>query len=342
MNAIIFHQHGGIEQLVQEDIPLPTLGQEEVLVRVKACALNHLDIWIRQGIPAYNISLPHVSGSDVAGVIQQVGTGVTTVSVGDAVMLSPGLSCWQCEWCLSGQDNLCPQFNVLGAQVDGGYAEYVKVPAINTIALPPGLSFEAAAAFSLVSVTAWHMLFSLAHLQPGETVLVMGAGSGMGSMAIQMAHMIGARVLTTVGTAEKFVKAEALGADVVINHTCEDVVKRVHDVTQNQGVDVVIEHIGEQVWDRCLRALARGGRFVTCGATTGGGVTIDLRFLFSRQLTIKGSYMGTRAELQQAIRLLSQGTLKPVVDTMFPLAEARKAQEHLLSRKAFGKVVLTV
>ena len=342
MNAIIFHHHGGIDQLVQEDIPLPTLGEREILVKVKACALNHLDIWIRQGIPAYNVPLPHVSGSDVAGVIHQVGTDVTTVSVGDAVILSPGLSCWRCDWCLSGRDNLCPHFRVLGAQVDGGYAEYVKAPAVNAIPLPPTFSFEEAAAFPLVSVTAWHMLFSLANLQPGETILVMGAGSGVGSIAIQMASMIGARVLTTVGAKEKFAKAEALGADVVIDHSREDVLKRVHDVTKTQGAHVVIEHIGEQVWDVCLRALAHGGRLVTCGATTGGTVKVDLRHLFSRQLTIKGSYMGTRAELRQAIHLLSQGQLKPVVDKVFPLTEARNAQEYLLSRKAFGKVVLRV
>ncbi|MEW6544121.1 MAG: zinc-binding dehydrogenase [Nitrospirota bacterium] len=341
MKAVVFHEHGGPEQLRYEEVADPRIAPREVLVRVKACALNHLDIWIRQGIPAYQIPLPHISGCDVAGVVAQVGAEVPGLSVGDRVFVSPGLSCWRCEWCLAGRDNQCPSFTVLGAQVDGGYAELVKVPGVNVLPIPGDLPFEQAAAFPLVSVTAWHMLFTLAGLRPGETVLVMGAGSGVGSIAVQMARLAGARVITTVGKEEKIAKARAIGADEVIVHSRENVAKRVKAVTDGRGVEVVLEHIGPAVWDQCLASLARGGRLVTCGATTGGEVKLDLRHVFSRQLTIEGSYMGTRAELLKAAALVGRGQLKPVVDRTFPLREARAAQEHLLSRNFFGKVVLT-
>jgi NADPH:quinone reductase-like Zn-dependent oxidoreductase len=224
----------------------------------------------------------------------------------------------------------------------GGYAEYVTVPARNVFSIPGNLSFEQAAAFPLVSVTAWHMLFPLADLQPGEDVLIMGAGSGVGHMAIQMAKLAGARVITTVGSDEKADKAKAIGADVVINHAREKVNQRVREVTDKRGVDVVIEHIGPEVWEQCLDSLAKGGRLITCGATTGAEVKLDLRYMYSRQLTIKGSYMGTRAELLKAARLVGEGRLRPLIDRTFPLAEAKAAQEYLLSRTFFGKIVLAV
>ena len=342
MKAVICHEHGGPERLEYTDVQAPTCGPDQVLVRIKACALNRLDIWVRQGIPAYQIPLPHISGSDIAGVIEEVGSGVADLKVGTRVFLSPGIGCWRCPYCLSGKDNQCQSFRVLGAQLDGGYAEFVAVPAICAIPFPETLSFEKAAAFPLVSVTAWHMLFALADLKPGETALIMAAGSGVGSMAVQMAKVAGALVLTTVGSEEKAGKAKALGADEVINHSTDDIVKRVKTITDGRGVDVVFEHIGPAVWDSCLTALAKGGRLVTCGATTGGEVKLDVRYLFSRQLTLKGSYLGTRAELLSAAALVMQGRLKPIVDRVFPLPEARAAQELLLSRRAFGKVVLTV
>lgn len=342
MKAVVFYEHGGPDRLRYEDVAPPRPMPQEVLVRVKACALNHLDLWVRQGIPAYRIALPHISGCDVAGIIAEVGSEVTGLSVGDRVFVSPGLSCWRCELCLSGRDNQCPSFKIVGAQVDGGYAELVKVPEVNAIPIPGALTFEQAAAFPLVSVTAWHMLFTLAGVQPGEWVLVMGAGSGVGSLAIQMAKLAGARAITTVGSEEKRSKAKALGADEVINHTKEDLAKRVKVLTDGRGVDVVIEHIGPAVWEGCLASLAKGGRLVTCGATTGGEVKLDLRVLFSRQLTLKGSYMGTRAELLQAATLMGQGKLRAVIDQVFPLQEARAAQERMLDRQGFGKIVLTV
>ncbi len=342
MKAVIFRQHGGPSVLEYADVDKPTPAPNDVLVRVKACALNHLDIWIRQGNPAYPLPLPHVSGSDIAGVVEQVGSQVQDVAVGTRVFISPGISCWQCEACLAGRDNFCKSYHLVGALSWGGYAEYVTVPAKNAIPLPESLSFEQGAAFPLVSVTAWHMLFPLAGLRSGESVLIMGAGSGVGSIAVQMAKMVGARVITTVGSDEKIQKAKALGADEVVNHSTQDVTKAVMGATKGAGADVVIEHIGPQVWDQCFNSLAKGGRLVTAGATTGAEVKLGLRALFSRQLTIKGSYMGTRAELMEAATLIGQGKLKPVIDRALPLREARAAQELMIDRKFFGKLVLTV
>ncbi|MBH0205800.1 MAG: zinc-binding dehydrogenase [Nitrospira sp.] len=342
MKAVLFREHGGPEKLTFEDLPTPTIGTGEVLVRVKACALNHLDIWIRQGNPAYPIPLPHVSGSDIAGVVEQVGAQVEGVTVGARVSVSPGLSCWKCENCLAGRDNFCSTFGIIGAKTHGGYAEYVKVPFRNVLPMPENLTFEQAAAFPLVSVTASHMLFALAGLQHGETVLIMGAGSGVGSMAVQLAKLAGARVITTVGSDEKIPKAVVLGADAVINHSKDKVAERVKLLTEGKGVDVVIEHIGPEVWETCLASLAKGGRLITCGATTGAEVKLDLRYVYSRQFTIKGSYMGTRAELVKAAELVGQKRLISVIDRTYPLQEARAAQDLMLSRKFFGKIVLTV
>lgn len=342
MKAVLFRQHGGPDKLSYEDVPMPVMGPEEVLIKVKACALNHLDIWIRQGNPAYPMPLPHISGSDVAGLVEQVGSQVDHVTVGQRVCVSPGISCWRCDACLAGRDNFCRSYGLLGAMVPGGYAEYVKVPFRNVLPIPGNLTFEQAASFPLVSVTAAHMLFALAQIQHGETVLIMGAGSGVGSVAVQLAHLAGARVITTVGADDKIPKAVLLGAHAVINHSKEKVVERVKLLTEGRGADVVIEHIGPEVWESCLASLAKGGRLITCGATTGAEVKLDLRYVYSRQYTIKGSYMGTRAELVKAAELFGQGKLKPVIDRTFPLKDARAAQELLLSRKFFGKIVLTI
>jgi NADPH:quinone reductase-like Zn-dependent oxidoreductase len=340
MKAVVFRRHGGPEALEYADVPEPSPGSDEILVRVKACSVNHLDLWIRQGIPAYRIQLPHISGCDVAGVVERVGAGVTHLAVGDSVVLAPGLSCGQCDWCRAGEDNLCASYGIRGAKTDGGYAELTVALARDALPLPPDLSFEEAAAFPLVFLTAWHMLVTRAKLQMGETVLVHAAGSGIGHAAIQIAKHLGARVLTTVGSEAKMPKAKALGADEVINYTGEDFEERVNALTQQRGVSVVFEHIGPQTWEKSLRVLAKGGRLVTCGATSGPTVPLDLRYVFSRQLTILGSMMGTRAELEQVIALIGQRNLKPVVDTVFPLREARAAQERMLSRNVFGKLVL--
>lgn len=340
MKAVLFREHGGSEKLLYEEMPMPQIGPQEVLIRVKACALNHLDIWIRQGSPAYSISLPHVGGSDVSGIVEQVGIQVDGISIGARVFVSPGISCWNCEYCLAGRDNMCRSYHLLGAKTHGGYAEYVKVPFRNVLSIPDNLTFEQAAAFPLVSVTASHMLFALAGLQHGETVLVMGAGSGIGMMAVQMAKLAGARVLTTVGSDDKIPKAVILGADAVINHTKEKIAERVRLLTEGRGVDVVVEHIGPEVWDSCVESLSKGGRLITCGATTGGDVALNLRYVFSRQLTIKGSYMGTRAELIKVSELMGQKRLIAVIDRTFPLQEARAAQELMANRRFFGKILL--
>lgn len=342
MKAVVFHQHGGPEQLQYQNMPDPQVGPGDVLIRVKACALNHLDLWVRQGIPAYQIPLPHISGSDVAGTVESVGEGVTGLQAGTRVFISPGLSCWQCRHCLAGRDNLCPSYGLVGAKTHGGYAEFVTVPWRNVLPIPGSLTFEQAAAFPLVGVTAAHMLFALANVRAGEVVLIMGAGSGVGSMAIQLAKLAGARVITTVGMDSKVLPAKNLGADDVILHSQENLVKRITTFTNGRGVDVVIEHIGPRVWEACLASLAKGGRLITCGATTGGDVTLNLRALFSRQLALTGSYMGTRAELVTVADLMGQGRLRPVIDRVYPLRDARAAQDLMLSRNFFGKIVLTV
>ncbi len=340
MKAVVFRRHGGSDTLSYEEMPMPQAGPQDVLIRVKACALNHLDIWIRQGSPAYAVSFPHVGGSDVSGIVEQVGEQVNGIAVGTPVFVSPGISCWNCEFCLAGRDNLCRTYHLLGARVHGGYAEYVTVPFRNVLPIPENITFEQAAAFPLVSVTVSHMLFALADLRHGETVLVMGAGSGVGMMAVQLAKLAGARVITTVGSADKIPKAVVLGADAVIDHSKETVSKRVKLLTEGRGVDVVIEHIGPEVWASCVESLAKGGRLITCGATTGGEVTLDLRHVFSRQLTIKGSYMGTRAELVKAAELIGQKRVIAAIERTFPLQDAREAQELMASRRFFGKIVL--
>jgi len=341
MKAARFHQHGEPDVIRYEDASEPAIGPGDALIRVKACALNHLDLWIRQGIPAFQVPLPHIGGCDVAGFVEQVGADAAGLSPGASVLVVPGLSCWRCEFCLGGRDNLCISYRILGAQVDGGMAEFVKVPAINVIPISNALSFEQAAAFPLTAVTAWHMLFGLAKLQPSEDVLILGAGSGVGSMAVQMARAAGARVFTTVGSEEKVEKARALGAEVVMDHARDDIAERVLRATDGRGVDVVIEHIGPATWEQSLKSLAKGGRLVTCGATSGPEVKVDLRALYMRQTTVIGSIMGTRDELLAAVKWLGEGRIKAVIDSVLPLKEARAAHERMLDRKLFGKIVLT-
>jgi len=340
MKAVIFRQHGGPEALEYIEVPDPAVSPGEILVRVRACSINHLDIWIRQGIPAYRIQLPHISGCDVSGVVERVGSGVTHVAVGDSVVLAPGISCGQCDWCRAGDDNLCASYGIRGAATDGGYAELTKAATRDALLLPPGVSFEEAAAFPLVFLAAWHMLVTRAKLQTGETVLVHTAGSGVGHAAIQIAKYLGARVYTTVGSDAKIPKAKALGADEVINYQREDFEARVQALTKNRGLDVVFEHIGPATWEKSLRVLAKGGRLVTCGATSGPSVPLDVRYVFSRQLTLLGSMMGTRAELETITRLIGERKFKPVVATVFPLRDARAAQERMLNRDVFGKLIL--
>jgi NADPH:quinone reductase-like Zn-dependent oxidoreductase len=340
MKAVIFRRHGGPEVLEYIDVPDPPVRAGELLIRVKACALNHLDLWIRQGVPAYRIALPHISGCDVSGVIERLGPGVQGWRPGDRVVLSPGLACGTCDWCRKGEDSLCLSYGIRGAATDGGYAELTVAKAADAIRLPDGLSFEEAAAFPLVFLTAWHMLVGRAKLQAGETLLVHAAGSGIGHAAVQIAKHLRATVYATVGSDAKIPKAKALGAEAVINYRREPFEARIKQLTQERGVDVVFEHIGPDTWEGSLRLLVKGGRLVLCGATSGPSVPLDLRYVFSRQLTILGSMMGTRAELAELLRLVADHSLKPVIDTVFPLREARAAQERMLGRDIFGKLLL--
>jgi NADPH:quinone reductase-like Zn-dependent oxidoreductase len=281
-----------------------------------------------------------VPGSDVAGEVVAVGDGVTNVQVGDKVIVNPNLTCGECEWCRMGEDSMCQSFGIFGAKCWGGYAEYAKVPARNLIPMPSNLTFEQAAAFPLTFLTAWHMLITRAGLKAGERVLVIGAGSGVGVAAVQIAKLAGAFVIATAGTDEKCEKAKALGADATINHSRENIADKVRELTDGRGVDVVFEHVGPAVFEQCIRALAKGGRLVTCGATSGPTVTVDLRYFYSRQLALIGSMMGRTSELLTIVRLVGEGKLKPVIDRTFPLADAAKAQEVLESRNFFGKLVL--
>jgi NADPH:quinone reductase-like Zn-dependent oxidoreductase len=342
MKAVRFHSHGDVSVLRYEDAPDPVAQPGDVVVRIRACALNHLDLFQRRGLDRVAIPLPHISGADVAGEIQVVGGGLTDWAPGDRVMLQPGLSCGRCAACLAGRDNRCPHYDVLGYQSAGGYAERVAVPAANLIRLPAHVGFEAAAAFPLAFLTAWHMLFHRAALAEGETVLVIGAGSGVGQAALQLARHARARVIVTAGGAEKCARARALGAELVIDHHADDVVAAVRHATDGRGADVVVEHVGAATWARSVRCLARGGRLVTCGATTGHEASLDLRHLFARQLSLLGSYMGEKAELLRASALLFGGHVAPVVDRTFPLSDAAQAHRYLEESRQFGKVVLVV
>src|SRR3954465_6071728 len=341
VKAVRFHQHGGPDVLRYEDAPDPELAPGEVLIRVRACALNHLDIWGRRGLPNIVIPMPHITGSDVAGDV--VSSAAAGVPVGQRVMLQPGMSCGRCAACLSGADNECPRYEVLGyINHPGGYAEYVKVPVQNLIAIPDEIDYVHAAAFQLTFVTAWHMLMTRARLARGEDVLVLAAGSGVGQAAIQIAVLHGARVFATAGSADKLERARALGASEVIDHHRQDIAEEIKRLTNKRGVDVVIEHVGEATWAKSVKSLARGGRLVTCGATTGANGALNLSALFSKQLSIMGSYMGTKGELMRAARFFFAGQLKPVIDRTFGLAEAADAHRRMEESGQFGKIVLEV
>ncbi|HLQ06930.1 MAG TPA: zinc-binding dehydrogenase [Nitrososphaerales archaeon] len=342
MKAVRFHRHGGPEVLQYEEAPDPAPNADEALVRVKACALNHLDIWARDGLPNVEITMPHVSGSDMSGVVEWVPPEEKELRKGDEVIVNPGMGCGRCDRCLSGKDNQCRYFTIIGYGVDGGYAELVKVRRTHLLKKPEGMTFEEAASFPLVFETAYHMLVTKARVGPGDVVLVLAANSGVGSAAIQVAKLHGAEVIATAGDEEKLKRARALGADHTVDHYKQDVLAEVKRITEKRGVDIVVEHVGKATWERSVKALAKGGRLVLCGATTGSEVPTDLRYVFNRELTIYGSYMAGMGELLEVVKLFKAGKLKPVVDSVFPLAEAAEAQKKMESSKHFGKIVLRV
>ena len=338
MKAVRIHQFGGPEVLSYEEVPDPKPRKDQVLVRVKACSLNHLDLWVRKGLPG--IKLPHIPGSDVAGEVAEIGEYVTDFKTGQRVIVAPMHFCGHCAKCLAGLQNQCREFTVLGNAVDGGDCELFALPAANIIPIPDFLDFNQAASVPLVFLTAWHMLVGLAGIRQGQTVLILGGSSGVGIAAIQIAKLFHCRVITTAGNEEKLAKARALGADYGIDHYKHKISDEVRKITNKEGVDIAFEHVGAATWDESMKSLKTGGTLVTCGATTGPNVSIDVRHLFARQLRLLGSYMGTMGELREVLGHVFAGRLKPVVDRSFPLSEIRASHEYLEKSQMFGKVIV--
>lgn len=341
MKAILIREHGGTEKLEWTDIPTPTPTPGTALVAVRAVALNHLDLWVRRGVPGHKFPLPIIPGCEVAGVIEAVGEGSGAWKAGDEVVVAPGFSCGHCIACLSGNDPLCAQSGIFGETTNGGCTEKMLVPIRNLLRKPAGLSFAAAASLPLDLLTAWHMLVARAQLKPGETILVHAGGSGVGSAAIQIAKLWNAgRIFATVGSPEKAERAQALGADETILYREVDFALEVRKLTNKRGVDIVFEHVGAETFERSLRSLTKGGRLVTCGATTGGEANVNLRLVFFKLLSILGSTMGSLAELHEVFKHVEAGRLRPVVDRVLPMEKIAAAHDVLESRQAFGKVVL--
>ncbi len=340
MQAVVVEEHGGPEQLKLRDRPEPEPGPGEVLVRVEACAINHLDIWVRKGVPGHKFPLPIIPGCDGSGVVAGLGAGVTSLAEGDRVLLAPGLSCDACVMCRSGKDHLCRRYGIFGETRDGTCAPFVIAPIRNVLPLPRNLSFEESAAIPLVFLTAWHMLVERAELREGETVLIQAAGSGVSSAAIQIAKLWNARVIATSSTEEKLQRARELGADATIDYSKQDFQEEIKKITGKAGVHVVFEHVGGETFEKSLRCLGRAGRLVTCGATAGATVRLDLRPLFFKSLSVLGSTMGSRAELHQILRHVAAGRLKPVVDRVLPMKDIAEAHSLIENRKVFGKVVV--
>jgi NADPH:quinone reductase-like Zn-dependent oxidoreductase len=338
MKAIRFHEFGGPEVLKYEDVPDPKPRKDQVLVRVKACALNHLDLFIRKGLPG--VKLPHINGSDVSGDIAAVGEYISDLRPGQRVLLAPMTYCGVCQACTEGQQNFCPQFSVLGYLNDGGNCEYVASSRVNVLPIPDDLTYDEAAAVPLVSVTAWHMLVSRCGIKPGDTVLVLGGGSGIGSIAIQVCKLFGAICIATAGDENKLEQCRELGADYVINHYQQKISDEVKKITSKAMCDIVFEHVGKATWTESMKSLKPGGKIVTCGATTGPEASFDIRFLFARQLSFLGSFMGTMGDFHQVMKHIFSGKIKPVVDRSFPLRDAASAHERVEKSEMFGKVIL--
>jgi NADPH:quinone reductase-like Zn-dependent oxidoreductase len=339
MRAAYLSRHGGPEVIEIGEIPTPVAGPGEALVRVKAAALNHLDLWVRGGLPGLKLQYPHVLGGDASGVVESVGPGVTSVKAGDEVIVHPGLSCLHCEACLSGWESLCPQYKILGEHVSGTHAEYVKVPAANLFPKGAALSFDEAAALPLVFTTAWQMVVRRAEVKPGELVVIHGAGSGVSTAAIQIAVLHGAEIVVTSGSDRKLERAKALGAHHLVNYKTQDFSAEVKQL-RKRGADVIVDHVGRDFWDKNIRCLKSGGRLVTCGATSGHAAETDLRHLFFRQLSLLGSTMGSKGDFPTILRHVASGKLRAVVDRAFPLAQTVEAQRYLSEQEQFGKVLL--
>jgi len=341
MKALAFHEHGGLDRLKYQDVADPKIGAGDVLVRVKAAALNHLDLFVREGIPGLKLPLPFWTGCDIAGEIAEVGGSVSGVAVGDRVVVNPNLHCGHCEYCQKGQHSLCVSYGILGEHTHGGLAEYVKADGRKVLKLPEAVRFEDAAAFILVNMTAWRMLVSQARLRAGEDLLIIGVGGGVSSTGVQIGKLCGARVWVTSSSDEKLERARALGADECINYAKEDWVKTIAQKTGRRGVDVVLENVGAATWPGAIRALGKGGRLVTCGGTSGPICETDVRQVFWKQISIIGSTMSTNAEFAEVMGQFFRGRLKAIVDSVMPLEDGVAAQQRLAEGKQFGKIVLT-
>jgi len=342
MKALIFHEHGGLEQLAYAEVPEPVVGPHEALIQVKAVALNHLDLWVRKGMPGLRLAMPHIGGADVAGVVAAVGEEVDGAWVGRRVVANPALACGACEFCIAGQQSLCVDFKIMGEHTPGGMAEYVVVPATNLYPIPDNYPFSQAAAAPLVFQTAWRALITQARLRAGERVLILGAGGGVATAAIQIARLAGAYVYAVTSTAEKERRARDLGADETINYKETDFSKEVWRRTNRRGVDIVLENVGPATWAGSVRSLAKGGRLVTYGATTGRMAETDLNLLYWKQASLIGSTMASYTEFAQVMDLVFSGRLQPVVDRVLPLNDGREAQRILEEGEQFGKIVLAV
>ncbi len=338
MKAVRFYQQGPPEVLQYGEAPDPDLGPNDVRVRVRACSVNHLDIWVRT--VTANVSLPHIPGADAAGEVLDVGAGVTSVAPGQRVVIYPGLYDGTCRYCLAGEQSTCEHFGIVGRQTDGTYAEIVAVPAANVVPISGTLSWEAAAALPLAFVTAWHLLITRARLRAGETALIVGASGGLGTAAVQIAKAAGATVIATAGTEEKMGRLIELGANAVIVYTQQDIADAARHLTEGRGVEVAMESVGPATFEKSVRSLARGGRLAICGATSGAAASFDIRYLYERQLSIIGSMLGTPVELEQVLHLAEQGVLAPVIDQVLPLSEAAEAHRRLEAGEVFGKIVL--
>jgi NADPH:quinone reductase-like Zn-dependent oxidoreductase len=341
MKAAIFRQHGGPEVIEIADVPRPEAKPGQILIAVHAAAMNHLDLWARRGLPGLELELPHIGGSDIAGIVAELGPGVSGLKAGTRVLVNPSLWCGECEWCLKGEESLCNSYRIIGEHTNGGFAEYAVVPAQNALTIPDDLSFEQAAAVPLVYQTAWRGLINRGGLRPGAMVLITGASGGVSTAAIQIAKLKGAHVFAVTGGAEKAQRAQELGADMVVDRLECDFSKEVWKATDKRGVDLAFDSVGEAIWPEIMRALARDGRLVTYGATTGPKGQADIRAVFWKQLRIIGSTMSNRAEFEEVMSLVFQKKLRPVIDVVWPLDRAREAHVRLEAGQQFGKIVLT-